>query len=118
MDEKEKNIDESWKEAAEKEKQAAKQAGGKEIPEMPAPTFSFFIATVALQAAISLGQVENPATDKKEENLPQAKFIIDTLDMLKQKTQGNLDKDEQAAIENILYELKMNYVAKTRGENK
>ena len=118
MDEKEKNIDESWKEAAEKEKQAAKQPGDKEVPEMPAPTFSFFIATVALQAAISLGQVENPATDKKEENLPQAKFIIDTLDMLKQKTQGNLTADEQTAIDSILYELKMNYVAKAGGGTK
>jgi hypothetical protein len=86
MDEKDKNIDESWKEAAEKEKEAVKQTGNSGIPEMPLPTFSFFITTLALQAAIALGQLENPVTDKKEENLPQAKFIIDTLDMLKQKT--------------------------------
>ena len=118
MEEKDKNIDESWKEAAEKEKLAAKQSGDSGIPEMPQPTFSFFITTLALQAAISLGQLENPATEKKEENLPQAKFIIDTLDMLKQKTNGNLTKEEETALENILYELKMNYIAKGKEENK
>lgn len=117
MDEKEKNIDESWKEAAEKEKLAAKESG-KEAMEMPAPTFSFFITTLALQAAIAMGQLENPATDKKEENLPQAKFIIDTLDILKTKTQGNLSKEEDTALQNILYELKMNYIAKTGTDKK
>jgi len=118
MDEKDKNIDESWKEGVEKEKETAKEASDSVIPEMSLPTFSFFITTLALQAAISLGQLENPATDKKEENLPQAKFIIDTLDMIKQKTNGNLNKEETAALENILYELKMNYVSKNKGETK
>lgn len=80
------------------------------------PDFKFFVSTLALQAAISLGHIENPATNKKEENLVQAKFIIDTLDMIKQKTSGNLAKDEAEALENILFELKMNYVAKTKDE--
>ena len=114
MDEKEKNVDESWKETVEKEKTTAKQAGDSGVPEMPLPTFSFFITTLALQAAIALGQLENPATEKKEENLPQAKFIIDTLDMLKQKTGNNLTKEEETALANILYELKMNYVSKSK----
>ena len=118
MDEKEKSVDESWKEGVEKEKEAEKQAGNNAIPEIPAPTFSFFITTLALQAAISLGQLENPATDKKEENLPQAKFIIDTLDMLKAKTGGNLTKEEETALDNIIYELKMNYVSKSSGGDK
>jgi hypothetical protein len=117
MDEKNKQVDESWKEAAEKEKQAAKQDDS-EAMKMPSPTFSFFITTLALQAAIAMGQLENPSTDKKEENLPQAKFIIDTLDILKEKTQGNLTKDEETAIQNILYELKMSYIAKTGGGKK
>jgi len=118
MDEKEKNIDESWKEAVEKDKEATKQTSDSGTPEMPLPTFSFFITTLAIQAAVSLGQLENPATEKKEENLPQAKFIIDTLDMLKEKTKGNLSKEEETTLENILYELKMNYIAKNKGENK
>lgn len=80
------------------------------------PDFNFFITTLALQAAISLGEMENPATNKKEENLPQAKFIIDTLDMLKQKTKGNLSEKETETLDNILYELRMQYIAKTKKE--
>ena len=113
MDETNKNIDESWKEAAEKEKEELKKEGGL----MPSePDFSFFITTLALQAAISLGRVPNPATDKKEENLPQAKFLIDTLGMLKDKTKGNLNKEEAELLENVLYELRMQYISQSQGE--
>lgn len=112
MDETNKNIDESWKELAEKEKEALKR-NDKFIP--PEPDFSFFITTLALQASIFLGQVENPTTNKKEEDLPQAKFIIDTLGMLKNKTQGNLNPEETKLLENVLYELRMQYINKTQG---
>jgi len=110
IDEQNKNIDESWKEAAEKEK-ANLEKEGKLIP--PEPDFSFFITTLSLQASIDLGQVPNPATNKKEENLTQAKFLIDTLGMLKEKTKGNLTPEEANYLENVLYELRMQYISKT-----
>ncbi len=113
MDEKSKNIDESWKETVQKEKENLKKEG-KFIPETP--DFGFFITTLALQAAIFLGQMENPSTNKKEENLPQAKFIIDTLGMLKEKTKGNLTEEENQMAENLLYELRTQYIAKTEGK--
>lgn len=103
-----KNIDESWKETVEKEKH---KEDSEFVPE--APDFSFFITTLALQAGIFLGQMENPATHKKEENLPQAKFLIDTLDMLKEKTKGNLTNEETQMLENLLYELKTQYISKS-----
>lgn len=111
MDEKNKNIDESWKETVEKEKETLKKEGGF-IP--PEPDFNFFITTLALQASIALGQAPDPATKKEEENLPQAKFIIDTLNMLKEKTKGNLSAEETALLDNVLYELRMQYIAKTK----
>jgi len=115
MDETNKNIDESWKETVEKEKETLKEQG-KFIP--PEPDFNFFITTLALQATIALGTVANPATNQKEEDLSQAKFLIDTLGLLKEKTKGNLNTDEVNLLENVLYELRMQYVAKTRGEVK
>ncbi len=115
MDEIRKNSDESWKETVEKEKEALKKEG-KFIP--PEPDFNFFVTTLALQAAIALGQVPNPATDKKEEDLTQAKFLIDTLGMLKDKTKGNLTQQEADFIDNLLYELRMQYLAKTKGDEK
>jgi len=113
MDEKNKNIDESWKQAVEKEKENL-QKENKFIP--PEPDFSFFITTLALQASISLGQMPNPATNKTEEDLTQAKFIIDTLGMLKEKTKQNLSADETNILENVLYELRMQYVEKVKSK--
>lgn len=115
MDEIKKNIDESWKEAAQKEKETLKKEG-KFIP--PEPDFGFFITTLALQASIALGQTPNPATNQKEEDLSQAKFIIDTLGMLKEKTKGNLNTDETNLLENVLYELRISYISKQKGEVK
>lgn len=110
MEEANKNIDESWKDIAEKEKNAAKLEG-KFIP--PEPDFSFFVTTLAVQASVFLGAIVNPATNKKEEDVTQAKFIIDTLGMLKEKTKGNLKQEESTLLENVLYELRMQYVSKT-----
>ncbi len=112
MDEIKKNTDESWKETVEKEKEKIKNEGGS-IP--PEPDFNFFITSLALQASISMGVIENPMTNKKEENLIQAKFLIDTLGVLKEKTKGNLTDEEEKLLENVLYELRMQYVDKTKG---
>ncbi|MBU3958532.1 MAG: DUF1844 domain-containing protein [Candidatus Omnitrophica bacterium] len=114
MDEINKNIDESWKEAVKKEKE--KEAVGQDNFLPSEPDFNLFITTLALQASISLGTVPNPATNKKEENLTQAKFIIDTLEMLQQKTKGNLTSEETKLLENLLYELRMQYVSKVNKE--
>ncbi|MFA5177015.1 MAG: DUF1844 domain-containing protein [Candidatus Omnitrophota bacterium] len=84
----------------------------------PVPDFKFFISTLSLQASIFLGQIPNPATHESGEDLPQAKFIIDTLGMLQEKTKGNLKEDEAALLENLLYELRTFYLAKSKGEVK
>lgn len=110
MEEKNKHIDESWKETVQKEKQDVKKDGGF-IP--PEPDFNFFITTLGLQASIFLGQVPNPVTNKKEQDLKQAKFIIDTLGMLKEKTSGNLTSEESQLLDSLLYELRLHYVSKT-----
>lgn len=111
MDDINKNIDESWKEAAEKKKETLKKEG-KFIPSEP--DFNFFVTTLALQATIFLGAIVNPATNKKEEDLTQAKFIIDTLGMLKEKTKGNLSPQESDLLENVLYELRVQYINKSK----
>jgi uncharacterized protein YjaG (DUF416 family) len=110
MDEIKRNSDEAWKEAAQEEKEALKQKG-EFIP--PEADFTFFATTLALQASLALGVMADPGTGKKEENMPQAKFIIDTLGMLKEKTKGNLSQEEQNLLENMLYELRMQYISKT-----
>lgn len=110
MEEQKKQVDESWKEAANKEKETIETQQEEFAP--PEPTFSFFITTLALQASIALGIIPNPADNKKEENLSQAKFLIDTMTMLQEKTKNNLSKEESDLLENILYELRMSFVGK------
>jgi len=80
----------------------------------PVPDFKFFMSTLALQATVFLGQIPNPATQKTEEDLAQAKFIIDTLGMLQEKTKGNLSADEAELLENALYELRTVYLSKSK----
>jgi len=115
MDEIKKKVDESWKQNIEKEKLEPK---AKEDFVPPEPDFKFFITTLALQASIALGHMANPATGKTEKDPTQAKFIIDTLDMLDKKTKNNLTQEETELIENLLYELRVAYLAKGEDQSK
>jgi hypothetical protein len=82
----------------------------------PKPDFSFFITTLSLQASVALGLIANPVTNKTEVDLVQAKFLVDTLGMLAEKTKGNLNADESKLLENLLYELRTVYLSKGKGE--
>ncbi|MCX5666299.1 MAG: DUF1844 domain-containing protein [Candidatus Omnitrophica bacterium] len=75
-------------------------------------SFSLFITGLMMEAVMALGDMENPVTHKKEPNLEHAKIIIDTLEMLKEKTKNNLSKDEDEAMSSILYDLRMRFVTK------
>ena len=111
MDDIKKNVDENWKDSIEKEKEGSLAKDGFVPPEA---NFKFFITTLTLQASIALGQMENPSTGKIEKDPAQAKFLIDTLSMLQEKTKNNLTKEEQGLLENLLYELRLAYVAKDK----
>lgn len=91
-----------------------KKAGEKEeqFEEVPLPEINFatFVFSLSHSSMLHLGELEHPVTKKIEKNLPMAKQTIDILTMLKEKTKGNLTKEEEALIENILYDLRMRYV--------
>jgi uncharacterized protein YjaG (DUF416 family) len=61
-------------------------------------------------AIMSMGKLKHPVTDKIERNLELAKISIDTLDMLKVKTKGNLSEYEEKFLDEVIRELKLNYV--------
>lgn len=65
-----------------------------------------------------LGKVPNPMTNKVERDLEQARMSIDLLDMLKARTQGNLSEDESRVLEQVLRELKLNFVDELDKEQK
>jgi hypothetical protein len=82
------------------------------------PDFSsiiLFFSTIALQ---HLGVIKNPVTDKVEKNLSLAKYTIDTIDLLKEKTKGNLTGEEEKLLTSTIADLKLAYVRAEGGEKK
>lgn len=63
---------------------------------------------------MGLGKIKNPATDKTEVDLSTARFAIDTLDMLKIYTQGNLSNDEKNYLDHTLSTLRLNFVSESK----
>ena len=76
--------------------------------------FSTFIMSLTSSAFYHLGDMPDPSTGKKEVNLPAVQQTIDMLIMLREKTKGNLKEDEEKLIEQLIYELQVKYVAKTK----
>ena len=76
--------------------------------------FSTFIMSLTSSAFYHLGDMPDPSTGKKEVNLPAVQQTIDMLVMLREKTKGNLKEAEEKLIEQLIYELQVKYVAKTK----
>jgi hypothetical protein len=77
---------------------------------VPEVTFSNFVLSLSTTVLYHFGDFPDPATNKAEKNLTAAKQTIDMLNMLKNKTVGNLDNNEKELLDGILYELMMRYV--------
>ncbi|MBT6716818.1 MAG: DUF1844 domain-containing protein [Nitrospina sp.] len=77
--------------------------------------FSTFIMSLTSSAFYHLGDIADPETGRTETNLPAVHQTIDMLTMLREKTQGNLNAEENKLLEQLVYELQMKYVAKTKG---
>lgn len=128
-----KRVDESWKEQAEREKHAAPATatapstspGAAQAPEarrhepeeegLPHARFDLFISGLAMEALIALGDMPHPTTRKQSANLPQAKYLIDLLGVLEEKTKGNLVVEEDKLLKDALYQLRMRYLNKVGG---
>ena len=83
---------------------------------MPEVTFTAFVMSLNTSALFHLGDISDPVTAKKDQDLVLAKHTIDTLQLLEDKTKGNLSDDEQDLLKHVLYDLKMRYVEKA-GKN-
>ncbi len=78
--------------------------------EYPQVNFTNFIISLSTSALFHFGDFPDYEGGKAEKNLPAAKQTIDILDMISEKTKGNLDANEASLIQGVLYELKMRYV--------
>ncbi|MGA0162986.1 MAG: DUF1844 domain-containing protein [Bdellovibrionota bacterium] len=80
----------------------------------PSINFETFILSLGTATFVALGELENPVTKKKELDLASAKHNIDILDILESKTKGNLTEREEALMKEVLYEVRLRYVAKNK----
>src|SRR5579885_2072787 len=78
--------------------------------------FIEFVLMHAQHAALCLGQIPNPGTGQPEINLDLARLFIDQLEMIQEKTRGNLSSDESAVLRNTLANLQMAYVEAASGK--
>ncbi|MGC9108753.1 MAG: DUF1844 domain-containing protein [Caldimicrobium sp.] len=72
--------------------------------------FNTFILSLNTAALVHLGELPDPITNKRQTNLTLARHTIETLEMLKEKTKGNLTPDEENLLNAIIYELKLKYI--------
>jgi ABC-type protease/lipase transport system fused ATPase/permease subunit len=119
----EKKVDDEWKKKAEDERarlEAEERARAAREEEVLPASFDALVASLALQASMALGEMKHPLTGEKKVDLPAARYAIDTLAVLDEKTKGNLDHREELALKNTLTELRFKYVrakeAKAKGE--
>lgn len=77
---------------------------------MPEVTFSAFIISLNTSVLYHLGEIKDPETGQTNVNFDLARHAIDTLVMLQQKTQGNLSRDEEEMLKNIVYDVKLRFV--------
>ena len=82
----------------------------KQESDYPQVTFTNFVLSLSTSALFHFGDFPDTEGGKTEKNLPAAKQTIDILDMLNEKTKGNLNENENNLIQGALYELKMRYV--------
>jgi len=76
--------------------------------------FSSFLLSLAGSAMMHLGEAPGGSDPQSPENLEAARQMIEILAMLQKKTEGNLSADERQLLDQVLYELQMTYVNKTK----
>jgi len=113
-------VDEDWKQQAQREKEILaaqeeaekkkeQEEGGPRGP-LPEGNFAALISMLTTQALFALGLLQIKGQEKRQPDLELAKYNIDMLETLEEKTKGNLTKEEEIVLANTLNELRMGYV--------
>ena len=112
-------VDEDWKEQAQKEKETLAAQGEVEEEEgakerkargpLPPGNFAALVSMLVTQSLFAMGLL-NVEGQEKEPDLELAKYNIDMLETLAEKTKGNLTEEEEKVLENTLNEIRMAYV--------
>ena len=80
--------------------------------------FLYIVGTFHSSARIALGKTENPMTKSTDISIEQAKFYIDLLDLIQEKTKENLSDYEEQMLINTISELKLDLINEKKSETK
>jgi len=118
-------IDEDWKREAQKEKETlaaleaqekekeAEEGPGRGRGELPRGDLAGLISMLTTQALFALGLIQVKGEEEREPDLELARYNIDMLEAVAQKTKGNLTPEEEQLLKNTLSDLRMGYVSIT-----
>jgi len=107
-------VDDDWKAEARKEKERLAQETAKQEP-LPDPTFAELVNMIAIQAMVGFGGMAGPGGERIPPNLEIAKHYVDMLQVLEDKTKGNLTDDEKNLLDQVIYEVRMRYIQSASG---
>ena len=113
-------IDEDWKKEAQREKEilaAQEEEQEKKKAEekahrgpLPKGNLAALISMLTTQAFFAMGLLQVKGEEKREPDMELAKYNIDMLETLEEKTKGNLTEEENKVLENTLSQVRMAYV--------
>ena len=116
-------IDEDWKqqaqqekeilkakEEAEKKEKATEETGPERTGPLPQGDLAGLINMLTTQALFAMGVLQVKGQEGRAPDMDMARYNIDMLEALEEKTKGNLSEQEEAALKNTLSELRMGYV--------
>jgi hypothetical protein len=81
---------------------------------LPTIDFATFVLSLSHSALMHLGEAPDPETDEVATNLTLAKQNIDLLALLEDKTKGNLTGDEERLLAQVLFDLRMRFVERSK----
>ena len=82
----------------------------KDSTPLPEINFSSFLLSLSSSVLLHLGEIADPQSGEKKKDLVLAKQSIDIINLLKDKTKGNLTQEEEKLLEHLLYDLRMRFV--------
>jgi len=113
-------IDEDWKKEAQREKEilaAQEESQRKEAQEeqrppgpLPQGNFAALVSMLTTQALFALGLIQVKGQEDRQPDLEMARYNIDLLETLQEKTKGNLTEAEEKVLKNTINEIRMGYV--------
>lgn len=102
-------VDDDWKAQAQREKEQL-ASKTQQAREAPSANFAELLNLVVMQVYAAMGLLTAPGGERIPPQLDAARYFISLLETIEVKTRGNLTPEEKKLLEQVLYELRMNFV--------